>query len=157
MTEGEAMSERPAEFQRAVSLLGGAAVLERPVANRLDAHRAIRDGLPGRALTHLVENLRVLKRSEVDRAVGMSVRTLQRRKGEPDRPLSPEQGGRTWKFAEVLAAAIDVFGGQEDAERWLERPALGLDGHRPIDLLETPAGTEMVEELLGRLAYGVYV
>ena len=28
---------------------------------------------------------------------------------------------------------------------------------RPIDLLGTPAGVEMVEDLLGRIEYGVYV
>ena len=86
----------------------------------------------------------------------MSLRTLQRRKDAPDKPLSQEQSGRTWKFAEILAKATDVFGSQEEAEQWLERPAIGLDQRRPIDLLATPAGIELVEQYLTRLAYGVY-
>lgn len=49
-----------------------------------------------------------------------------------------------------------MFGSQEEAEQWLERPALGLDQRRPIDLLATPAGIELVEEDLTRLAHGVY-
>ena len=52
---------------------------------------------------------------------------------------------------------IDLaFGSREAAERWLERPAIGLDRKRPIDLLITNAGAEMVEKFLGRLEYGVY-
>jgi putative toxin-antitoxin system antitoxin component (TIGR02293 family) len=70
--------------------------------------------------------------------------------------LSPEQSGRAWKFAEILAKATEVFGSQEEAERWLEHPAMGLNRQRPIDLLATPAGVELVEDFLTRLAYGVY-
>jgi len=42
------------------------------------------------------------------------------------------------------------------AEQWLERPAIGLDQWRPIDLMTTPAGLELVEDFLGRIEYGVY-
>ena len=49
-----------------------------------------------------------------------------------------------------------MFGSQEEAEEWLRRPAMGLDQRRPIDLLATPAGVELVEDFLGRLKYGVY-
>jgi putative toxin-antitoxin system antitoxin component (TIGR02293 family) len=49
-----------------------------------------------------------------------------------------------------------VFGSQEEAEQWLERPAIGLDRQRPIDLLATPAGIDLVEDHLNRIRYGVY-
>ena len=96
------------------------------------------------------------KTDSLEKAVGMSLRTFQRRKDAPAKPLSQEQSGRTWKFAEILAKATDVFGSQGEAEQWLERPAIGLDQRRPIDLLATPAGIELVEQYLERLAYGVY-
>jgi putative toxin-antitoxin system antitoxin component (TIGR02293 family) len=86
----------------------------------------------------------------------MSLRTYQRRKDALAKPLSQEQSGRTWKFAEILSKATDVFGSQQEAEQWLERPAIGLDQRRPIDLLATPAGVELVEEYLERMVYGVY-
>jgi putative toxin-antitoxin system antitoxin component (TIGR02293 family) len=87
----------------------------------------------------------------------MSLRTFQRRKEMPAKPLNQEQSGRTWKFAEILAKETAVFGSQEDAEQWLERPAIGLNQRRPIDLLATAAGVEMVEDFLTRLEYGVYM
>jgi len=49
-----------------------------------------------------------------------------------------------------------VFGDQAAAENWLAKPAMALDERRPVDLLSSPAGVEMVEQLLGRLEYGVY-
>jgi putative toxin-antitoxin system antitoxin component (TIGR02293 family) len=39
---------------------------------------------------------------------------------------------------------------------WLKRPNRGLNGHVPVDLLDTDTGTEQVVELLDRIEYGVY-
>jgi putative toxin-antitoxin system antitoxin component (TIGR02293 family) len=58
--------------------------------------------------------------------------------------------------AEILATATDVFGSQRAAKDWLERPAMGLDQRRPIDLMATTAGAKMAEDFLQRLAHGVY-
>jgi putative toxin-antitoxin system antitoxin component (TIGR02293 family) len=54
--------------------------------------------------------------------------------------------------ARMLAKATAVFGSRVAAERWLERPALELDYQRPVDLLDTPTGANLVERFLGRLA-----
>ncbi len=144
--------------RQVAELLGGTRVLRRDVGNPLDAHDLLVAGLPGKALTHLVDNLMAIQQTaSFEKAVGMSLRTLQRRKKAPAKRLSQEQSGRTWKFAEVLAKGTAVFGSQEEAEQWLERPAIGLDQRRPIDLLATPAGVEIVEDLLTRLEFGVYV
>jgi putative toxin-antitoxin system antitoxin component (TIGR02293 family) len=145
------------EIQRAAELLGGSRVLRRRLHHRLDVHEALHHGLPGAALVHLIENVGLLThRGLLESAVGMSLRTVQRFKVAPKRPLSKEHSGRAWKFAEILAKAAEVLGSQQEAERWLERPALGLEQRRPIDLLATPAGVKLVEELLERLEYGVY-
>jgi hypothetical protein len=50
------------------------------------------------------------------------------------------------KFAEILARATAVPGSRNEADQWLERPAVGLDQRRPIDLLATPAGVEIVQD-----------
>lgn len=58
--------------------------------------------------------------------------------------------------AAILTKAIEIFGSTEDAELWLRSPAIGLDGQRPIDLLTSPKGKQLVEEFLARLEHGVY-
>lgn len=146
-----------AEIRRVAQLLGGRRVLRHRLAHQFDVHEILAQGLPRAALIHLFENMVLLERRDFfERALGMSLRTYQRAKETPRKPLSREQSGRTWKFAEILTKAIEVFGSQEEAEAWLERPAMALGRRRPIDLLATPAGVKLVEDHLGRLEYGVY-
>lgn len=144
-------------FKRAAELLGGDRVLRQSVSSMLDVHVLLLKGLPVAALNVLVSNLHSLRDPErLEKATGMSLRTFQRRREADSKPMSQEQSGRTWKFAEILSRAIGVFWALAAAERWLEQPVMGLDGHRPLDLLATPAGVDLVEQFLTRLEYGVY-
>lgn len=155
--EREAAATEVVEIRRVAALLGGSAVLRHRLRDPLDVHEVLSHGLPAAALTRLVANVPLLRdQTFLESAVGMSLRTVQRFKVAPGKSLSKEQSGRAWKFAEILAKATEVFGSQEEAEQWLERPAIGLDQRRPIDLLATPAGVRLVEDFLGRLKYGVY-
>jgi putative toxin-antitoxin system antitoxin component (TIGR02293 family) len=140
----------------AAGLLGGAALLKRKVRSRLDVHEVLERGIPSSAFNFLLSRVKVLEPAAVRKAVGLSVRTVQRRTQTPQKPLTAEQSGRAWKFAEVLAKATDVLGDQEAAEQWLNTPAIALDQRRPIELLSTSVGAEMVERLLTRIEYGVY-
>jgi len=157
LSEPKTRTAEAAEVQRVADLLGGVRVLRHRLKNALDVHEALATGLPGEALTHLIDNLVSLRDpASIEKAVGISRRTFQRRKVAPRKPLSQEQSGRTWKFAEILAKATAVLGSQEEAEHWLERPAIGLDQRLPLDLLATPAGVRIVEDYLERLEHGVY-
>ena len=90
-------------------------------------------------------------------AIGISLRCLQRRKKVGSNTvLSAEQSNRTWKFVEVLWRAAEIFGSKEEAEAWMNRPAIGLDQRRPVDLMATSVGTEAVENYLTKIEYGVY-
>jgi putative toxin-antitoxin system antitoxin component (TIGR02293 family) len=146
----------PGSRATAAQLLGGRALLRTRSLAPLDVHTIIEQGFSSKALGHLADQVQVLGAAAVHKAVGMSVRTSQRRKLTPRKPLSPEQSGRAWKFAEVLAKATEVFGTQRAGEEWLAAPATALGGQKPIELLSTPVGTEMVERLLGRIEFGVY-
>jgi putative toxin-antitoxin system antitoxin component (TIGR02293 family) len=67
-----------------------------------------------------------------------------------------KRGNDRRKFAEIFARATSILGSKEEAEQWLERPAIGLDQRKPIDLLATPAGVELVEDFLARLEHSVH-
>ena len=144
-------------LSKIAELLGAPRTLRKVPRNALEAHEMLLRGLPPGALLYLVKSLAVLRwDNSFERALGMSVRTYQRHITATTKTLNPEQSGRTWKLAEVLAKATAIFGSKEEAEQWLKRPATGLDQRRPIDLLATPAGVELVEDFLVRLEYGVY-
>jgi putative toxin-antitoxin system antitoxin component (TIGR02293 family) len=145
------------EFERMVDLFGGPKVLGSSIASPLDAHEMIMHGIPAQALESLVRHLTVIDPTDAfESAFGMSERTFQRHKADHSRTLNLEQGSRTWSFARILIKATSVLGTQEDAEKWMIEPAMGLENRRPIDLLATAAGTALVQEFLERLDYGVY-
>ncbi len=151
-------SAEATQLEETVRLLGGSHTVRHRLKTPLDVHEVLARGLPAAALERLVDNLVVIHSpASLERATGMSIRTIQRRKKRgAAKPLSREQSGRTWKFAEILAKATAVLGSQQEAEQWLERPATGLDQHRPIDLLATSAGAKLVEDFLTRVEFGVY-
>lgn len=157
LREAEMASAR-ANVEKIAELLGGRKVFQRRLTTALEAHDMIRDGFPAESVEFLVGALETMgfRETSFGKALGISRRSVQRHKNAPEKRLSQQQSGRMWKFAEVLAKATEVFGSQRDAEQWMERPATGLEQRRPIDLLETPAGAELVETFLERLEYGVY-
>jgi putative toxin-antitoxin system antitoxin component (TIGR02293 family) len=146
------------QIEGAVGLLGGEKTIRANIRNAMDAHEVILKGLSADALLHLVAAVRFLEQGDtLQKAVGLSLRTLQRHKARSvPQHLSVDQGNRTWRFAEIFAHAIDVMGSAEAAEAWMSQPAIGLSNRKPIDLLATSAGVEAVEEYLTRLEYGVY-
>jgi putative toxin-antitoxin system antitoxin component (TIGR02293 family) len=158
------LQEGEGSLQIISDLLGGSQVLGSQVKSDLEAHERLHQGLPRAALNSLVDKLHYIESDEVSTALGMSLRTLQRHRSEPDAlldvqqsgRLDVQQSGRAWTFAEILAKATHVLGSQDEAEQWLRRPAIGLDQQRPIDLLTTPAGVKLVEDYLGRLEYDGY-
>lgn len=146
------------EVGRVVDLLGGRATFERPFSTPLEAHECIQQGFPSKSLVVFVRQFPTIGREDtIDKVVGVSLRTFQRhKKAGAKLRLNREQSGKLYKAAEIVARAVDVLGTPEAAERFLEEPAMALDGKRPIDLLSTPAGAELVEKHLGRIDYGVY-
>lgn len=148
------------ETARTVGFLGGKGILGKAVGSALEAHDILQRGLSARALTNFLATFRKIRISsrDVQAVLGMSLRTLQR-KTDPkaaNERLTPEQSARVWKFAEIMGRATDILGSSDAAEDWLTTPAMALDGRRPIELLSSPAGTDLVEAHLTRLDYGVY-
>ena len=145
-----------AKLPQTVMFLGGEDVMKRKIETKLDVHALIMEGFPNGVMTYLVQSIPELKNPEfLQKTVGMSRRTSQR-KNVADRLLTSAQSSRTWNFAEVMTQATAVFGSTKEAVRWLGQPALALEGQRPIDLLSTSAGYDLVKDLLTRLEYGVY-
>ena len=138
------------------ALLGGSRLVGHQVSNRTDIHLAIVRGIPYASLLHLITKFKGLTEGEVVSVLGISTRTLRRQRVTPKKSMPADLASKTWLFAETLAKASEVFGGQEEAAHWMSKPAMGLDGQRPIELLQTVQGAELVNEFLGRLEYGVY-
>jgi putative toxin-antitoxin system antitoxin component (TIGR02293 family) len=56
----------------------------------------------------------------------------------------------------VWRHAIDTFGAEEKALRWMRQPLAELDGRTPEDVLLEDGRNDEVEAILARIDYGVY-
>jgi putative toxin-antitoxin system antitoxin component (TIGR02293 family) len=80
--------------------------------------------------------------------------TLQRRKTAGR--LSPDESDKVVRFSQLLRHATEVFGDAERARAWLKHPQVGLGGAVPLDYASTETGAREVDNLLGRIDYGIY-
>jgi putative toxin-antitoxin system antitoxin component (TIGR02293 family) len=113
----------------------------------------LRVGLPVQELEDLQASLDV-PMEKLFPMLGISKATLHRRKA--DGRLGPAESDRVVRFARLMGKAIEVMESEENARQWLTSPQFGLGGAVPLDYAETEVGAREVEDLLGRIEYGVY-
>ena len=131
----------------AAELLGGAAVIG-PIQGSMDLHLKLYTGLPAAVWTHLRSHLDLIAdEPELLMLIGRAPRS---------RRLSRTRSNRVWTFARLLVRATDVFGGSTVAQAWFMQPAMALERRRPLELLMTSVGAQMVEDHLTRMDLGVY-
>jgi putative toxin-antitoxin system antitoxin component (TIGR02293 family) len=135
-------------------VLGGEAVLGRSVVTSGTMAEMVREGLPAEALFRLAKRLD-LRQAEISAKIGIPLRTLTRRMAHHAR-LTVAESDRTVRMAQVYANAVDTLGSEDKATQWLKTPNRALRGVRPLDQLDTDPGVREVEDILGRIAYGVY-
>jgi putative toxin-antitoxin system antitoxin component (TIGR02293 family) len=115
--------------------------------------RSVQAGLPVRELEVLQTSLG-LPLDNLAARLGISRATLHRRKAGGR--LAPAESDRVVRFARLLGKASEVLESEEHARQWLTSPQVGLGGAVPLDYAGTEVGAREVEDLLGRIEYGVY-
>jgi putative toxin-antitoxin system antitoxin component (TIGR02293 family) len=114
---------------------------------------SLKAGLPVRELEDLRGGLD-LPMERLVPMLGISRATLHRRKITGR--LDPAESDRVVRFARLLGQAAEVLESLQNARRWLTSPQVGLGGAIPLEYAETEVGAREVEDLLGRIEFGVY-
>ena len=137
--------------------LGGRKVLLRDVRSELDLAAAVRAGLPSESLDRVLDDVRSWAGSQamVFEIVGRP-RTLERKTGGKKRLLKPAESDRLARLTRLIVRAEEAIGNLDKAHRWLLKGNRALDGHVPLQLLDSDAGTLAVERVLGRIEHGVF-
>jgi putative toxin-antitoxin system antitoxin component (TIGR02293 family) len=135
-------------------VLGGRSVLRKDVKKAEDLTEIVRKGLPAIAIKKLAARLEIGSTALSDK-LGIPRRTLTRRLGHRSR-LTASESDRAVRLARLYAIAVETFGDPKKAVGWLRTPNRVFGGERPIDKLDTDIGARAVEDVLGRIAYGVY-
>lgn len=129
-----------------------AAVLDLPDStSALDLALSSQRGLPIETLDTLAGWFSPNEQTLFDTLFSESTLRRRRQRGK----LSPEESDQLVRLAATWLMARDTFGDSSKAQRFLltEHPLLG--GRRPLDLAQaSTAGSQAVEQLLGRLKYG---
>ena len=81
------------------------------------------------------------------------VRTFRRR--ALTKSLDREQSDRLARIAAIYVKAAKIFGPTE-AREWMKTPLPALGGNAPLEFCDTTVGASEVEDLIGRIDYGVY-
>jgi putative toxin-antitoxin system antitoxin component (TIGR02293 family) len=142
------------ETQAIAETLGGRKVLGKTIRKPADLAKLVRSGLPATSVTALAEKLHIAN-AVLSQKLGIPQRTLTRRLSSKSL-LTSAESDRTVRVARVCTHAVEMIGDQEKAIAWLRTPNRALSGERPLDLLDTDMGARMVEDIVGRIAYGVY-
>jgi putative toxin-antitoxin system antitoxin component (TIGR02293 family) len=138
-----------------VKVLGGQRLLGKRILNPLDLIDVVEAGLPRLVADRLQQRLD-WSDNELAHGLGVSGKTLQRIGKDADARLTPAQSDRLFRLARIVGFAEEVFEDGERAHRWLKEPQRGLGNRTPLALLATEAGAREVEDLLGRIEFGVF-
>jgi putative toxin-antitoxin system antitoxin component (TIGR02293 family) len=124
---------------------------------------AVEQGLPLASLDRVVHSVAPSDAKFAFRIIARATLARRRKalaaaKGRTEARLSAEEGARLARLAGVWAMALDVWGGEDAARRFMFETHPLLHGRRPVDVvLENEFGRPVVEGILGRLKYGTAV
>ncbi len=107
-------------------------------------------GLPTHAVDR-VTSLMGINRAALSEVLDVSLRTLSRRE-----TLNTSESERLLRISNLFQKALEILGDREEARRWFTTPKKALGGKTPLAFSETDVGAREVEDLLGRIEYGVY-
>ncbi|MEO5996735.1 MAG: antitoxin Xre/MbcA/ParS toxin-binding domain-containing protein [Chitinophagaceae bacterium] len=58
--------------------------------------------------------------------------------------------------ADIYSYGYNVFGSEEEFNKWIFQPITALGGKSPYEILDNVYGREEVKHVIGRIEYGVY-
>ena len=103
-----------------------------------------------RSLQHALD----LPLEKIAAFLGMSRATLHRRKMQGK--IARNESEKLVRYQQLVKQAAEVFGNADAAREWLTHPQPGLGNAKPVEFAKTEIGAREVENLLGRIEYGVY-
>lgn len=140
--------------ERAIYMVSGESGRRAALPNLLELASLIEAGLERGVAEQLRRHLQ-LSEAQWAHCLGVSTKTLQRQAKTGEERLSAAQSDRLYRLARLVALAEEVFENDDRARRWLHAAQRGLGDRAPLDLVQTEAGAREVEDLLGRIEYGV--
>ena len=135
------------------ALLGGRSVLGHSLETGMDRFELSRSGVPKRALLSLVANLNFTVRA-MSNLLNITERTIQRKRD--DDLLDGSTSEQVIQIAEVYSRGTEVFASGQNFQEWMTTESLALGGKRPMELLPSRYGAQMILDEIGRIEQGIF-
>jgi putative toxin-antitoxin system antitoxin component (TIGR02293 family) len=140
------------ELSAVTEVLGGVSVLRKKVRDRVDLMELGRSGLTKDSLLHLAAFLD-LSLNQMASLLPITERTIQRYSSKQH--FSRNVSEHILQIAECAAKGMAVFDDRDKFLAWMNHSNKALGMKKPLSLLSSRFGTDMVLDELGRIEYGV--
>ena len=140
------------ELSQVTRILGGQMVVGKRLESRMDLVDLGSRGLTKDAVSHLARHLS-LSLKDMAALLPVTERSLQRYTAKQH--LSPTVSEQVLQIAEAVARGTEVFGDKDRFLAWANQPSKALAGKKPLELLGSRFGIDLVLDELGRMEHGV--
>lgn len=135
------------------AILGGTTFMINEPVSALDFLAASIKGIPKEAVQHLAAIMKIPMK-DMAALLNISYKTLAR-KHKTD-ILNTVVSSLSIEIANTIAKGLAVFENPDTLNRWLHKENKALNGKKPFNLLNTPTGIKLVNQVIGRIEEGVY-
>lgn len=133
-------------------MLGGTEVLGVEVKNDRDLEKAVVHGLPTDAVALIVGQIYP---GQTDKFYELVPRSTLIRRQKEGSLLSTEESQKAERLARTFSFAIEVWGKEAKAREFMQKPHPMLEDRTPFEASLNELGARQVEQLLGRLMFGI--
>lgn len=134
-------------------ILGGKKFRARAPETSFDYLTATDKGIPKQAVVNLAEVMDIPMK-DIAALLNLSYKTLARKRNTD--PLDSLVSSLSIEIAHTVAKGLALFEDTSKLNRWLQKENRALTGKKPIELLNTPTGINLVNKVLLRMEEGVY-
>jgi putative toxin-antitoxin system antitoxin component (TIGR02293 family) len=143
-------------FERGKKLRSRDITYSKVLKDKLLISRAIRRGVTN----HLFKEIKTnspFNDLQWSSFLDVNLRTLQRYKKNEEHVYKSLQSERIFELAEVISKGNSVFDTAEHFRIWLNSPSVALGKEKPINLLDSSYGKDLVVAELNRIEHGIFV
>jgi putative toxin-antitoxin system antitoxin component (TIGR02293 family) len=143
-------------FERGKSLKSNEVTYTRFLSDKLLVARAVKKGVTTVLFTEIKSNS-PFDDKQWSNFLDINIRTLQRYRKEKNHVFKQIQSEKIFELAEVISLGNEIFDTPENFTLWLNTPSIALGNNKPIDLLDTSFGKDIVISELNRIEHGIFV
>lgn len=149
----EIVAHEPSIYIITWNVLGGKAFMPAQPSSSIDFILVSERGIPKLSVENLAGVLDI-PMAVMASLLNVSYKTLGRKKRTDF--LDELSSSMSIEIASTVAKGISVFEDRDKFNRWLQKENKALKGKKPFELLSTPTGIKLVNQILGRIEEGVY-